>query len=197
MPVVLKHLASPYSWQYVLIVLSSWSLAMAWVQGVTSQKPGSSSNRFTTFFYTFWTEPTWWHGFPQAMQSYLIKLEGVEKRPPLFHRWPCPKKTKMGLWYTVTFYRRQHNRASVHGGHIWTKWKLASVPGDHHVRFCLQLPGYTAAGSAQGSLKCPMTIFFMLSKHWNEHWLVINLIHIIGMLSGYRGKDTPLCTSVS
>ncbi len=23
-------------------------------------------------------------------------------RPPLFHRWPCPKKTKMGLRYTVT-----------------------------------------------------------------------------------------------
>ena len=65
--------------------------------------------------------------------------------PPLFHRWPCPKKTKMGFRFTVTIYWRQQNGASVHGGRartnmqreICTRWSCTC---------CLQLPGYTVAG---------------------------------------------------
>ena len=138
-------------------------------QGVTSRKPGLLKP-FYYFFYTFWLEPTWWHGFPQAMQSYLIKLEGVEKRPPLFHRWPCPKKTKMGLRYTVTFYQRQHNGASVHGGHIWTKWNLASIPGDHRV--CVVCSCLGTWQQAQHKVRWSVPVpwqFFHAFKHWNEY----------------------------
>ncbi len=39
---------------------------------------------FYYYFYTFWLDPTWWHGFPQAVQSYQVKSKGVKnlvKRP--------------------------------------------------------------------------------------------------------------------
>ncbi len=34
---------------------------------------------FHYYFYTFWLDPTWWHSFPLAVQSYQVKSKGVKK----------------------------------------------------------------------------------------------------------------------
>ena len=125
-------------------------------------------------------------------------------RPPLFHRWPCPKKTKMGLWYTITIYRRQHNQImgllSVHGGHVRTKLKRASVPGDcvpaipPAICYCL---GTRQQAQHKVRWSAPCHVFFILSKHWNEHcdWS-LSLINIIGMLSCYVEVKTRCILAV-
>ncbi len=87
--------------------------------------------------------------------------------------------------------RRLPRTELIHGGRAWTKGKLTSVPDDRVTVPCNCMSGYMVAGSAQGSLMCPVAWEILLFSFFeNTEMNTVYLIDIIGILSGYLEANT-------